>query len=159
MNPTQPRIPGRLEADERFSDLLALTQRLTAVLSERHEALRSTRPLASPAAHDDMLKLANLYRAEIQRLRADRAMVAAADPKLRQALKSATRAFETTLGLYLQGLDAIRTVTEGLVRAIGEEVAAVRAGPAGYAPRGKTGAAHNSGPAGAQAAIALNQKA
>ncbi len=159
MTQTRPGIPDRAEADERFSDLITLTQRLTAVLTERQEALRSNNPLANPAAHDYMLKLANLYRAEIQRVRADCTLVAAVDPKLRQTLKSATRAFEATLGLYLQGLDAISAVTEGLVRAIGEEVAAARAGPAGYGPRGRTGAAHTPARTNAQAAIALNQKA
>ena len=64
-------------------------------------------------------------------------------------------ALEAALESHAIALAASKTVTEGLVRSIAAEVAAVRSGPAGY---GRTGSFSNSTPRQASG-VALNAKA
>ena len=71
---------------------------------------------------------------------------------LKARLKQATVAFETALSRHGRALHAAKTVTEGLVKAIAEEVARNRTGHAGYGP----GARQGSAPA---TAITLNKSA
>ena len=66
-----------------------------------------------------------------------------------------SKALEAALESHAIALAASKTVTEGLVRSIAAEVAAVRSGPAGY---GRTGSFSNSTPRQASG-VALNAKA
>ena len=62
---------------------------------------------------------------------------------------------EAVLEAHTQALEAMKTVTEGLVRAIADEVAATRRAPAAY---GRSGALQGARPD-AASGIALNAKA
>jgi hypothetical protein len=67
-------------------------------------------------------------------VKADRSFVAGASPDRRQRLQRATELFETTLQRHGRALHGAKVVTEGLVKAIAEEVARSRNTGAGYGP-------------------------
>jgi hypothetical protein len=67
-------------------------------------------------------------------------------------LKQATEAFEAVLARHGRAIEAAKTVTEGLVKAIAEEIDSQRPKGGGYGP-GATKTASTAAP------IALNRKA
>jgi hypothetical protein len=81
----------------------------------------------------------------------DPSLIADAPPAARAELKRATEAFEAVLARHARAVTAAKTITEGLVQAIAEELAANSAGGAAYGPKG--GAA-----AGAPRPMALNRR-
>lgn len=138
--------------DARVEQLIALTERLTALIALEAQAFEERRPQDAAAHLDETSKLANLYRHESARARGDPSMVKAAPLEQRMRLMRATEAFDAVLARQGRALDAAKTVTEGLVRAIAEEVAAKRASGTGYGP-GATASAADA------RAITLNQRA
>ncbi len=98
-------------------------------------------------------RLANLYRHESQRIRADPSQIADAPRDLRLRLIRATEAFDAVIARQGRALTAAKTITEGLVHAIAHEVAAERTKGAAYGP---TGGKPNPGPV---TAVTLNQRA
>lgn len=142
-----------LGEQHRLEDLVTLTERLTLAMEAQTRQFQSRTALPSAAEHDELMHLANLYRAEIGRVRGDKNALTGTDPKITKKLRDATRKFEASLATHLASLAAMKTVTEGLVRAIGEEVAAQRAGPKAYGP----GSGQRASPS--HAAITLNQRA
>jgi len=85
--------------------------------------------------------------------RATPTLVAGARRFQRTRLIRPTEAFEAVLARQGRALDAAKTVTEGLVRAIAEEVASKRNTGSGY---GRGGAAS---PAASATSITLNKRA
>jgi hypothetical protein len=102
---------------------------------------------------EETSKLANLYRHESLKVRNNVALVQAAPLAKRMRLMRATEAFDAVLARHGRALDAAKTVTEGLVRAVAEEVAGNKATGVGY---GDSAAAAS---AGAAKAMTLNKRA
>ncbi len=73
----------------------------------------------------------------------------------RRRLMQATEAFDAVLARQGRAIEAAKTVTEGLVRAIAEEVASTREQRTGYGPT----AAPPPSSATAATAITLNRRA
>lgn len=142
------------DAADRAEQLLALTQRLGSLVDAEAEVLTSGSPLA-PTGNDseELRRLANAYRLEMARIRDDRSLIAAAPLPVRQRLQTETAALQERLDAYMTGLSAARAVTEGLVRAVAEEVQRARKGPAGYGAHG------TYAQSGATAPVALDQRA
>ena len=132
--------------------LIALTERLSALLAEQTRLFEARRPQDAAAVTARSADLANLYRRESARVRANPLLLAGAPKASRQRLLEATRAFEATLKRHGSAVHACKTVTEGLVRAVAQEVARRRAPPAGYGPRARATAGDGS-------AITLNRRA
>ncbi|HRH20387.1 MAG TPA: flagellar basal body protein [Brevundimonas sp.] len=139
------------DAEDRVSQLIALTERLTERLAQETRAFENRRPQDVLPGLEETQKLANLYRHESARVKADRSLIEAADLKQRIALMQATEAFEAVLARHARAVEAARTVSEGLVRTIAAEVAEVRS-PGSYGAGGQA----QSGDA---RAVTLNQKA
>ena len=140
------------DAAGRVDQLIRLTERLTERLSAEVRAFEARRPQdASPGAAETA-RLANIYRHESARVRADPSLVSGAPEADRRRLMETTRAFEAVLARHGRAVKAAKAVTEGLVRAIAGEVAAQRAGGATYGPRARAGAGDAS-------AIAVNRRA
>lgn len=137
---------------ERVEQLIALTQRLAELMRREADAFEAHRPHDVVASADETARLANLYRHESLRLRRDPGLIEAADAKARQRLMEATRAFDEALHRHGRAVEACKVVTEGLVKAIAEEVAAQKAQPAGYGARGVAPVAQSE-------AITLNRRA
>lgn len=141
------------DAGDRVQQLITLTERLTELIALEAQAFEQHRPQDAAAQIEETSKLANLYRHESARVRANPGLVSAAPLAQRTRLIRATEAFDAVLARQGRALEAAKTVTEGLVRAIADEVASQRAGAAGYGP----GAVQQT--AGLATSITLNKRA
>jgi hypothetical protein len=126
-----------LNATARVRQLIELTERLTARLTEEAAAFEARRPHDVAATLASTQELANAYRRESARVKADPASIAAAPPADRKALISATQAFETILSRHSHAIDAARVISEGLVRTIAAEVTGQRGSPSAYGASGR----------------------
>jgi hypothetical protein len=122
------------QAADRVDQLTDLTERLTGLISAECRAFESRKPHDAAATLDETSRLANLYRHESTRIRGNLDLVQAAPLENRLRLMRATEAFESVLARHGRALEAARTVTEGIVRAVAEEVASHKATGAGYGP-------------------------
>ncbi len=112
---------------QRVEQLIALTERLTKFLRAELKAFESAR------------------------IRADPSLIAGAPPALRRRLIEATKVFDEVLTRHGRALYAAKTITEGLVRAIAEEVAVQRRRVCAYGPEARQSKADTS-------AITLNRR-
>ena len=142
-----------LDATDRVDQLVILTERLTELVAAEAQAFEQQRPQDVIAHIDEISRLANLYRHESTRVRADPSLIASAPLSQRTRLVQATEAFDAVLARQGRALEAAKTVTEGLVRAIADEVATQRTTGSGYGP----GAA--PAPRGPATSITLNKRA
>lgn len=141
------------DASERVEQLIMLTQRLTELIALEAQAFEAHRPQDAAAHIEETSKLANIYRHESARVRANPGLISAAPFALRAKLITATEAFDAVLARQGRALEAAKTVTEGLVRAIADEVAAQRTKAVGYGPGATVHAP------GAATSITLNKRA
>ncbi|HEY3694987.1 flagellar basal body protein [Phenylobacterium sp.] len=141
------------DAADRVDQLIILTERLTALIALGAAAFEQRRPHEAAQYVEETSRLANLYRHESTRVRANPALIESAPLARRVALTRATEAFDAVLARQGRALEAARTITEGLVRAIAEEVASQRTENAGY---GAAGAIQRTD---APTSITLNQRA
>lgn len=141
------------DAADRVAQLIVLTERLTALIALSAQAFEQRRPHEAAQHVEETSRLANLYRHESTRVRANPALIESAPLAQRQALARATEAFDAVLARQGRALEAARTITEGLVRAIADEVSAQRTQTAGY---GAAGAIRRTE---AATSIALNRRA
>ena len=141
------------DARARVEQLVILTDRLTGLVAEQAKCFEARRPQDALAFGEEVNRLANLYRHESARVRANPGLVSAAPAELRQRLVRSTEAFDAVLARQGRAVGAAKTVTEGLVRAIAEEVASQRHKGVSYGANG-TQTAHA-----ASVAITLNKRA
>ena len=125
-------------ASENVELLIVLTEQLTQRLAGDAQAFEARRPHEAAERLGETSRLANLYRHESARVRQDPSLVAGAPRVLRQRLERATEAFEAVLARHGRALFAVKAITEGVVRAIAEEVANNRAATANYGPGART---------------------
>jgi len=125
-----------VDAADRVEQLISLTETLNGRLSAEAAAFEQRRTLDVASELDETAKLANLYRHECARVRANPELIAEAPRDARARLADATRSFEAVMARHAIGLEAARTLTEGLVQAIAREVANQRAPGVGYGATG-----------------------
>ena len=140
-------------SDENVQRLIALTEQLTERMRQDAAAFEARRPLEAAGRIDETQKLANLYRFESDRVRQNPSLIAGASLQLRQRLARASEAFEAALARHGRAVYALKEITEGVVKAIAEEVGRARAATAGYGPGARV-ATRDMG-----VAIALNRTA
>jgi hypothetical protein len=121
-------------ASERVEQLITLTGRLTDLISAECRAFETHRPHEAAATIDETSRLANLYRHESMKIRADKSLLDGAPMERRRALMRATEAFDAVLARHGRALYAAKTVTEGIVKAVADEIVATRNTGAGYGP-------------------------
>src|SRR5438067_12496735 len=109
------------DAADRVDQLTILVERLTDLVARQCQCFEQHRPQDAAMLMEETARLANIYRHESTRIRAEPGLVAAAPAPLRQRLARAAEAFDAVLHRHGRAVDAARTVTEGLVRAIAEE--------------------------------------
>jgi hypothetical protein len=143
-------------AADRVDQLIILTERLTELIAAQALAFEQHRPQDAAAHVEETSRLANLYRHESAKIRANPQLLDGASLGARTKLTRATEAFDAVLARQARALGAAKVVTEGLVRAIAEEVAAQRQRGAAdaYGPSGERTAKPTDG-----AAITLNKRA
>jgi hypothetical protein len=137
---------------DRVDQLILLTERLTQLIALEAQAFEQRRPQDAAQHVDETSRLANVYRHESARIRSEPDLVASAPPAQRTRLIRATEAFDAVLARQGRALEAAKTVTEGLVRAIAEEVAVQRGERGGYGPSARASR-------GDATAITLNRRA
>ncbi len=142
-----------MSAEENVQHLIVLTEQLTERMRLDADAFEARRPYEAASRIEETQRLANQYRHESDRVRQNPALIAGASPPLRRRLAKASEAFEATLARHGRAVFALKTVTEGVVRAIGEEVARARAAVQGYGPSARMTALNGAVP------IALNRTA
>jgi hypothetical protein len=141
------------DATDRVEQLIVLTERLTELIAGQAQAFEDRRPQDAASLLDETSRLANLYRHESARVRADTAMVQGAPLAARTRLIRATEAFDAVLARQGRAIEAARTVTEGLVKCIADEVANQRSQATSYGSTGTQKAGL------AATAITLNKRA
>jgi hypothetical protein len=134
-----------------FDEIITLTERLTELLAEQARAFEAHRPHDVAASLPEVTRLTAAYRAVAAEARARPDLIEAAHPRVRGHLLRATEAFEAVLARQGRALAACKTITEGVVKAIAEEIAARRRVGEAYGP----GAAKKA----AATAITLNRQA
>jgi len=121
---------------ERAEQLIMLTERLTSLIAEQLRAFEARRPQDAAANAEETARLANLYRHESLKVKSDPSLVEGAPTELKEKLVAATRAFDAVLARHGRAVEAAKTITEGLIRAIAEEVHKQRHAVAGYGHKG-----------------------
>ncbi len=102
--------------------LLEITHALHRLIEQENALLESRRPRETKALQGEKLRLTAEYRAALARVRAEEAaLLGARDSRIRQQLKRATDAFRNELKRHARILIRLKTVTEGIVRAVSEE--------------------------------------
>ena len=114
--------------------MVDLTERLTGLIDGQALAFERHRPQDAAATLAEVARLANLYRAGSAEVRAAPAKLSEAPAELRARLLSATQAFETALERQGKALAASKVITEGVVKAIADEIAARRSVGQAYGP-------------------------
>ena len=141
------------DANDRASQMISLSERLTGLLVRETELFRNRKPQDAAAIADEKGGLARIYRAETSRIAKDPALIGDADAALKSDLRDATVRFNQALNDNHQASSAIRTITQGLVHSVATEVANKRAAKTGY---GATGANNNTTTA--MSAITLDKR-
>jgi hypothetical protein len=121
---------------ERMEQLITLTERLTGLIAEQLRAFEARRPQDAASDAEETARLANLYRHESLRVKADPALIEGAPTELKERLIASTRAFDAVLARHGRAVEAAKTITEGLIRAIAEEVHKQRHAVTGYGQKG-----------------------
>jgi hypothetical protein len=140
---------------DRAEQLVMLTERLTALLARETDLILAHEPPLQGTDGEEKARLANLYRQEMTRISESRDLIRTAPASALDRLRAATVRFRAALAAHERALAAVKEVSEGIVRAIAEEVARVQAGPRGYGASG----GYNAAAPGAAAALALNRTA
>jgi hypothetical protein len=123
---------------ERIERLIALAERLVAVLESDIAALKSGTPGALRTNDPDVQKLTALYGREAQNF--DIRIAQAAPAPLRNRFLAITGKFREVLQLHARLLARVKNASEGMIKAIAEEVNRMNAPTRTYGPRPGYGA-------------------
>lgn len=121
----------------RVRQLIRLTEDLTDRLINETRAFEARRPQDVVEGMAETQEMANAYRRESAQVKANPEILAGAPMGDRMALIAATQAFEAVLARHGRAVEAARIVSEGLVRAIAEEMAAARPPASAYGATGR----------------------
>lgn len=141
--------------NERAEQMTAMAGRISVLVDAEIEALKAGRLDGADANAQEKERLVHSWRLEVDRIREHPSIISGADKTLKDDLARASASLAEKLEVHAAALAARRSVTEGLVQSIAEEVARVRKAPEGY---GSTGAARRDGPARA-GGVAVDAKA
>ena len=112
--------------------LIAMAERLIAAIEADIAALKAGRPQDLRTTDPEIQRLSALYGREAAGL--DPARAKAAPSELRRKFFDTTARFRDTLALHTRLLTRVRNASEGLVKAVAEEIERSRAPTRNYAP-------------------------
>jgi hypothetical protein len=122
---------------DRAQQLLALTERLNERLLFELEALKSNRPRDIYDHVEETRNLSALYRQETQRLKADKSLLDGIGEAEKAALRKATLSFMKTTEAHAHAVEAAKSISEGLLKAIADQVANTHKPQMTYGPKTK----------------------
>ena len=117
---------------EKFERLITMAGRLVQAIEADIDALRSGKPQQMRSLDPDVQKLLILYTREVQAV--DPARSKSAPAEIKKRLAAVTAKFRDTLGLQQRLLTRMRNASEGIVKAVADEVQRQRAPTITYAP-------------------------
>ncbi len=125
-----------MDAADRAEQLLAMTRRLDALVSAEIDAIKDRRLDGASADWDEKERLAHSWRLEVAHIKANPGALAGIGDGIKAQLREAASALENKLQAHANAVAAMKTVTEGLVRSIANEIASARSAPAAYGRHG-----------------------
>ena len=131
MNPGQ--TPQKLQDTPRIERLISLAERLIAALESDIAELKNGRTTTLKTNDPEIQKLTALYGREAQGF--DPRIAQSAPPTLRQRFLAITAKFREVLQLHARMIARVKNASEGIIRAIAEEVERNNAPMRTYNPR------------------------
>lgn len=122
------------DADDYAAQLLVLTERLTERLTGEAEALEAHRPLDIRDSVEETRSLSALYRQESARLKADPARLQGLSPAHKDSLRRATEVFVAISERHARAVEAAKTISEGLMKAVADTLNETRKPSMTYGP-------------------------
>jgi hypothetical protein len=122
----------------RIERLILLAERLVAALESDIDALKSGNPAALRTNEPEVQKLTAQYGREAQNF--DIRIAQAAPAPLRSRFMAITARFREVLQLHARLLARVKNASEGMIKAIAEEVNRINAPTRTYGPRPGYGA-------------------
>ncbi len=165
MTDTLVQRPDRSAADPgqgvgaRILYLIELVESLGEIVAGETEVLATRRPRSLAGTQSEKERLAAAYEYELRQLKADPGWVGAADPAAVGRLKRAVEIFDAIMRRHARCLVTVKSISEGMIQAIAEEVQRKRQPVTGYNRNAMLlGPAGNSGYGVARTApLTLNQ--
>jgi len=117
---------------DRVKQLIVLTDRLADLVEKETELLKQRRPSDIQVFQDERTKLSNIYVQEMQMISQDKSLIQGVKEDLTAVLKSKPGKFREKLDQHGRLLYRIRDVTEGIIKAIAEDVTQKSQAQAGY---------------------------
>ncbi|MCC5981317.1 MAG: flagellar basal-body protein FlbY [Oceanicaulis sp.] len=119
---------------ERAEHLIRLVKRLTELFETETAYFEARQPHKAFDLQDEKMQLANIYRRESQLAAGDPERLSGLDESLRTRLREHVERLEAAVQKNGIVVEALKTLTEGLVKAIADEAARQRSAEAGYGP-------------------------
>ena len=124
---------AKLEDTPRVERLIALAERLIAALESDIAELKNGRTATLKTNDPEVQKLTALYGREAQGF--DLRIAQSAPPTLRQRFLAITAKFREVLQLHARMIARVKNASEGIIRAIADEVERANAPTRTYGPR------------------------
>jgi hypothetical protein len=129
MNPA----PGKMEDAPRIERLIILAEKLVVALENDIAELKNGRTTGLRTNDPEIQKLTALYTREAQGF--DPRIAQSAPPTLRQRFMAITAKFREVLQLHARMITRVKNASEGIIRAIADEVERSNAPMRTYGPR------------------------
>lgn len=117
---------------ERAQELIRLLTRLTTLFVEETKHFNNRQPHLTVSYQNEKTRLATIYRREAQLLKSDPSRLKGLAPDLKEQLKDTTRQFEKAVAENGIAVEALKVLTEGMVKAIADEAVRQKQADAGY---------------------------
>ena len=125
--------PVKVEDTPRIERLIALAERLVVALESDIAELKNGRTATLRTNDPEIQKLTALYTREAQGF--DPRIAQSAPPTLRQRFVAITAKFREVLQLHARMIARVKNASEGIIRAIADEVDRANAPTRTYGPR------------------------
>ena len=119
---------------ERAEHLIRLVKRLTELFEIETAHFEAREPHKAFDLQDEKMQLANIYRRETQLAASDPSRLSGLDDGLKARLREGVETLEAAVQENGIVVEALKSITEGLVKAIADEAARQRSAEAGYGP-------------------------
>jgi len=126
-------MSGQMNDTPRIERLIALAEKLVVALENDIAELKNGRTTALRTNDPEVQKLTALYTREAQGF--DPRIAQSAPPTLRQRFIAVTAKFREVLQMHARMIARVKNASEGIVRAIADEVERANAPARTYGPR------------------------
>jgi len=126
-------MTGQVNDTPRIERLIALAEKLVMALENDIAELKNGRTTALRTNDPEIQKLTALYTREAQGF--DPRIAQSAPPTLRQRFMAVTAKFREVLQMHARMIARVKNASEGIVRAIADEVERANAPARTYGPR------------------------